>query len=82
MDPSSLIEPLINALGKQETKTKHRVERLQYWKTLFEVAPLAGGTVSTEMQALCREELAHAEDEAQKLKISLLASSPTYIRPY
>lgn len=85
MDASTLISPLIgliapivvSAIRRPSSKIEERTARLQYWKTFFEVAPLAGSTVSEDSKQLCLAEMAEGEDETRNFNNKIVSSITT-----
>ena|SRR6185437_1145483 len=85
MDASTLISPLIgliapiivSAIRRPSSKIEERTARLQYWKTFFEVAPLAGSTVSEDSKQLCLAEMAEGEDETRNFNNKVVSSITT-----
>ncbi len=85
MDASTLISPLIgliapivvSAIRRPSSRIEERTARLQYWKTFFEVAPLAGTPVIEEANQLCRVEMAEAEDETRNFSNKFVTSITT-----
>lgn len=85
MDASNLIAPLIgliapivvSAIRRPSSRIEERTSRLQYWKTFFEVAPLAGASVTEETKQLCLAEMAEGEDETKNLSNKLVTHITT-----
>lgn len=85
MDASTLIAPLIglvapivvSAIRRPSSRMEERTSRLQYWKTFFEVAPLAGASVTEETKQLCLAEMAEGEDETRNLSNKLVTHTTT-----
>jgi hypothetical protein len=73
-----LIAPIVvSAIRRPSSRIEERTARLQYWKTFFEVAPLAGSTVTERTKQLCLEEMAEAEDETRNFNNKLVTSITT-----
>jgi hypothetical protein len=86
MDASTVIGPLIGLMAPivisafkwRASRIETRKARLDYWKTYFEVAPLAGQTVGDETKKLCIAELEEGEDEARNLGNKLVRACSHY----
>jgi hypothetical protein len=86
MDASTLIGPLIGLMAPivisafkwRASRTETRKASLDYWKTYFEVAALAGQTVGDETKRLCIAELEEGEDETRNFRNKLVSSITNY----